>query len=293
MESLKNISIEGLRELRENGLKSLKISGLKNLMVKPEESRTEYISDAELEDLAQKREEIKKEIKKLNQEKKGIETRIHLIRKTEKERCEGITEFPWREEIFPPLPGKICVKMPETLEVKCSSLHEENSEFSEIKGSEIKIKVKGTNEKPEDERLDEKIPEEIPSPTIQNITINNTEATCPKIETGKKDEKKTFQEKEEKIKTVYPFSAEKLSENKIPNKDSSKNSVEVRKTKSKNNPAASLLGENLIEELLSSDDLNPDEEQGFMKYLQEPEIGELINDLKNTRSLLARARHAG
>jgi len=63
MESLKNISIEGLRELRENGLKSLKISGLKNLMVKPEESRTEHISNAELEDLAQKREEIKKEIK--------------------------------------------------------------------------------------------------------------------------------------------------------------------------------------------------------------------------------------
>jgi len=57
--------------------------------------------------------------------------------------------------------------MPETLEVKCSSLQEENSVFSEIKGSEMEIKVKGTNEKPEDERLDEKIPEEIHSPTVQ------------------------------------------------------------------------------------------------------------------------------
>ena len=300
MESLKNISIEGLRELRKNGLKSLKISDLKNLVVKPEESRTEHVSDAELEELAQKREEIKIEIKKLNQKKKGIETRIHLIRKTEKEKCEEITEFPWRDEIFPPLPRKMYVKMPETVKVEDSSSHEENSEISETKDYETKINEKGMNEMAEDGRLDEKTPEKAASqivqtafPAVQNTIINNTEVTCPKIEIGKNEEEKTSLKKEDETKTVYPFSAEKPKENKILNKDSNKSSVEVGKTESKINTAASLLGESLIEELLNSDDLSPEDEQSFMKYLQEPEMGELIKDLKDTRSLLARERHAG
>ena len=115
MESLKNISIGGLRELKENGFKGLKIGGLKNLIVKPEKPGTECTGIADLEDLVKKREDIKKEIEKLNREKKGIETRIHLIRKTGKEKCEEITEYPWREEIFPPLPRKEYVKIPETI----------------------------------------------------------------------------------------------------------------------------------------------------------------------------------
>ncbi|MPM99740.1 hypothetical protein SDC9_146934 [bioreactor metagenome] len=65
------------------------------------------------------------------------------------------------------------------------------------------------------------------------------------------------------------------------------------KTESKKNIAANLLGESLIEELLNSEDLNPEEEQNFKKHLQEPEMGELIKELKDTRSLLARERHAG
>lgn len=291
MESLKNISIDGLRELKENGLKGLKISGLKNLIVKPEESRTEFISDAELEDLAQKREEIKREIKKLNQEKKGIETRIHLIRKTEKEKCEEIAEFPWREEIFPPLPRKTYVKIPENLEVRENSLHAEDSGLLETKQSVMKIKE--INEKLEDATPEEKISEYVAPATVQTMIANNSEETDSKNETGKKDEEKTFPEKEEKIKAVYPFSAGKLNENRISNRDSSNNSIEKIKTESKNNTAASLLGENLIEELLSSDDLIPEEEQGFVKYLQEPEIGELINELKDIRSLLSREKRAG
>lgn len=300
MESLKNISIEGLRELRKKGLRSLKISDLKNLVVKPEESRTEHMSDTGLEDLAQKREEIKIEIKKLNQKKKGIETRIHLIQKTEKEKCEEIMEFPWRDEIFPPLPRKLYVKMPETVKVVDSSSHEENSEISETKDNEMKINEKGVNEMPEDGRLDEKTPEKAASrvvqsafPAVQNTTINNTEVTCPKIEIEEKEEEKTSQKKEDETKTVYPFSAEKPKENKILNKNLNKSLVEVEKTESKKNTAANLLGESLIEELLNSDDLNPEDEQGFMKYLQEPEMGELIKELKDTRSLLARERHAG
>ena len=70
MESLKNISIGGLRELKENGFKGLKIGGLKNLIVKPEKPGTECTGIADLEDLVKKREDIKKEIEKLNREKK-------------------------------------------------------------------------------------------------------------------------------------------------------------------------------------------------------------------------------
>ncbi|HOW13237.1 hypothetical protein [Methanosarcina sp.] len=290
MESLKNISIDGLRELKENGLKCLKISGLKNLIIKPEESRTECISDEELENLAQKREEIKKEIKKLNQEKKGIETRIHLIRKTGKEKCEEISDFPWREEIFPPLPRKTYVKIPESLAVKENSLHAEDSGLLEIKQSGMKIKE--VNEKLEDTTPEEKISEYVASTAVQTLTANNSEGADSKNETGEKDGEKTFPEKEEKTKAVYPFSAGKLNENRIPNRDSGSNPIEKIKSESKNSTAASLLGENLIEELLSSDDLIPEEEQSFVKYLQEPEIGELINELKDIRSLLAREKRA-
>lgn len=288
MKSLKIKSMEGLRELRDSGLKSLKIRGFKNSMVNPEESRTERISDAKLEDLKEKRGEIEKEIRKLNQEKKGIETRIHMIRKTEKKTYEEITEFPWREDIFPPLRRKTYSQAPEIPEVKDSFSYGENPEIPEIKGSEMKIKAEGTDEKPEDRRWNEKMHEETASPIVQNIISNSQEVTCPETEIEKKVEEKTFPEKEEKTKTVYPFSAEKLSENKNSSKDSGKNSIETRKTENKNNHATSLLGESLLEELLSSDDLSSEEEQGFMKYLQEPEIGELINELKDTRSLLAK-----
>jgi cell division protein FtsB len=284
MESLKNISIGGLRELKENGLKGLKISGLKNLIAKPEESGTECLSDAELEDLAQKREEIKREIKKMNQEKEGIETRIRLIRKTEKEKCEEITEFPWREEIFPPLPRKTYVKIPENLEVK------EDSGLLEIK--QTGMKTKELNEKLEDATPEEKISEYVASAAFQTMTANNSEGADSKNETEKKDGEKSFSEKEEKTKAVYPFLAGKLNENMISNRDSGSNSIEKIKTESKTSTAASILGENLIEELLSSDDLNPEEEQGFVKYLQEPEIGELVNELKDIKSLLTREKIA-
>jgi len=82
---------------------------------------------------------------------------------------------------------------------------------------------------------------------------------------------------------------EKVNENKVSSGNSSESPIEKSKPESKNNPVASLFGDSLIEELLNSDDLNPEEEQGFMKYLEEQEVGELITDLKNVRALLARA----
>lgn len=262
MNSLKDIRINGLKGLRENSFNGLKISGLKNLILKPEYSGTEDINDAELEDLAKRREDIKREIKKLNQEKKVIETRIHFIQKKGKEKSEEITEFPWREEIFPPLPRKTHIKMPEIFEVKDNSLHVENSGLLEVKDGGMKIKDRGTGDKPEDNTPEEKISENMVPTTIQAMTINYADGD-QKNETGK-------------------------NENKIPNMNSRNDSIEKSNPENKNNPAASLPGKDLIEELLGSDDLNPENEQGFMKYLQEPEMGELINDLKNVKFLLVR-----
>lgn len=321
MESLKNISIGGLKELKENGLKGLKIGGLKNLIVKPEKPETECTGSADLEDLAKKRENIKKEIEKLNREKKGIETRIHLIRKTGKEKCEEITEYPWREEIFPPLPRKEYVKIPETIaetpEVQGDSAPGEGFGISEAKDKGMKIKAEEANKKsedniseddvsednvseintpedktPESTTPEEKVSQDMASDIIQAVTVD-IEGKGDRINViGKKDEDTVFPQKEDKSKTVSSFSAVKLSENKIPDRDSSTSPAEMKNTESKNNPAACLLGENLIEELLSSDDLCPEEEQGFVKYLQEPEIGELVKELKDMKSLLTREKIA-
>ncbi|AKB60844.1 hypothetical protein [Methanosarcina mazei] len=320
MESLKNISIGGLRELKENGFKGLKIGGLKNLVVKPEKPGTECTGIADLEDLVKKREDIKKEIEKLNREKKGIETRIHLIRKTGKEKCEEITEYPWREEIFPPLPRKEYVKISETIaetpEVQGDSAPGEGFGISEAKDKRMKIKAEEANKKsedniseddvsednvseintpedqtPESSTPEEKVSQDMASDIIQAVTVD-IEGKGDRINvTGKKDEDTAFSQKEDKSKTVPPFSAVKLSENKIPDRDSSNSPVEKKNIESKNNPAACLLGENLIEELLSSDDLCPEEEQGFVKYLQEPEIGELVKELKDMKSLLTREKN--
>lgn len=321
MESLKNISIGGLRELKENGFKGLKIGGLKNLIVKPEKPETECTGSADLEDLAKKRENIKKEIEKLNREKKGIETRIHLIRKIGKEKCEEITEYPWREEIFPPLPRKEYIKIPETIaetpEVQGDSAPGEGFEISEAKDNGMKIKAEEANKKsedniseddvsednvseintpedktPESNTPEEKVSQDMASDIIQAVTVD-IEGKGDRINViGKKDEDTAFPQKEDKSKTISSFSAVKLSENKIPDRDSSTSPAEKKNTESKNNPAACLLGENLIEELLSSDDLFPEEEQGFVKYLQEPEIGELVKELKDIKSLLTREKIA-
>jgi hypothetical protein len=293
MNSLKYLNIDGLKELKENGLKGLKVRDLKDLILKPK-TADENIED--MEDLAKSREQVKRKIINLIKEKKEIDARIDLIQKAGKEKSEEvpeISEFPWREEIFPPLPRKVHVKMSGAPEVKNDSLHTEAPGLSEVKVNGMEIEVKGTYEKPADKtpegrRSEGKISEDIIPDTSQTIMVNNAEGAAPKIGAGEKNGAKDFPENAEKIKTADPFSIEKVNENKVP----SGNPIEKSKPESKNNPAAGLFGDSLIEELLNSDDLNPEEEQGFMKYLDEQETGELITDLKNVRALLTRAEHA-
>jgi hypothetical protein len=294
MNSLKDLRRDGLKELRENGLKGLRVSGLKNLILKPKTDDVNIEQNIEdMEDLTKSREQVKRKIRKLMTEKKEIEARIDLIQKAGKEKSEEIPELPWREEIFPPLSRKVHVKVSGSLEVKNDSLHAENTGLSEVKVGGMEIKVKGIDKKPEDKIPEGKISEDIIPDTSQTIVVNDAEKVDPKSGAGEKNESKVFPEKTEKIKTADPFSIEKVNENKVSSGNSSKSSIEKSKPESRNDPATSLFGDSLIEELLNSDDLNPEEEQGFMKYLEEQEVGELITDLKNVRALLVRAEHTG
>jgi hypothetical protein len=306
MKSIKYLRASGLKELRENGLKGLKVSSLKDLMLKPKTADVNMGKNIEdVEGLTKSREQVKKKIRKLIKEKKEIEALIDLIQKAGKEKSEEIPELPWREEIFPPLSRKVHVKVSGSLEVKNDSLHAENTGLSEVKvgGTEVKasgmeIKVKGIDKisegKISEDTISEgKIPEDMRPATGQAITVNDAEEADLNSGTGKKDGEKVFPEKEETVKTVHPFSSDKVNESRVSSENSSESSIKKTQPESKKNPAASLFGDNLIEELLNSDDLNPEEEQGFMKYLEEQEVGELITDLKNVRALLARAEHTG
>jgi hypothetical protein len=329
MSSAKYLGTNGLKELRDNGLKGLKVSGLKDLILKPKTTGVNIGRNIEdVEDLAKSREQVKRKIRTLIKEKKEIEARIDLIQKTGKEKNEEVSELPWREEIFPPLSRKVHVKVSGFLEAKNDSLHTGDTGLSEVKAGRMEIKVKGIDKIPEEKIPEEKIPEEkisedkisedkiskrkIPEGKIPEgkvpegkvpedirpasgraVTVNDAEEACLKSGTGKKDGEKVFPEKEETVKIIHPFSSDKVNESRVSSGNSSENSIEKSNSESKKNPAASLFGDNLIEELLNSDDLNPEEEQGFMKYLEEQKIEELITDLKNVRVLLARAEHTG
>ncbi|AKB75363.1 hypothetical protein MSLAZ_2102 [Methanosarcina lacustris Z-7289] len=302
--------MNSLKELRENGLKGLKMSGLKDLILKPK-TADENIED--MENLAKSREQVKRKIINLIKEKKEIEARIDLIQKSDNNKSEdliqksdnnkseGVTEFselPWREEIFPPLPRKVHVKMSGALEVKNDSLNTGNPGLSEVKVSGMDIEVKGIHENsadktPERRRSEGKISEYIIPDTSQNILVNDAEGAAPKSGAGEINGSKAFPGNVEQIKTVDLFSIEKVNENKVSSGNSSESPIEKSKPESKNNPAAGLFGDSLIDELLNSDDLNPEEEQGFMKYLGEQEAGELITDLNNVKALLTRTEHAG
>ncbi|WP_048065604.1 YadA family autotransporter adhesin [Methanosarcina acetivorans] len=293
MNSLKELGFKGLKELRDSGLKNLKASELKDLILKP---KTADVNIEDMEDLTKSRKEVKKKIKRLLKEKKEIEARIERAQQLETEKIEEISEFPWREEIFPPLPRKVYVKMSRPLEVNNDSFHAAEPGVSEVKAGGLEIVVKGIVEKPEYKNSEDKKSGDIiekTDNTKETTIISETGEADPKNRAGEQGKDKTFPEKKEKRKNVYPFSAAKLNENIISSGDSSPISRDKKKPESKNNTSESLLENDLIEELLNSDDLNPEGEQSFMRYLDEPEVEELIIDLKNVKALLTREERAG
>jgi|GEM_PF-667764 len=314
MNSLKDIKIGELKELRGDRLKSLKISNLKNLILKPEGSRMGNICDFDLEDLTKKRENVKRKINQLNKEKKRIEAHINMIQKSRKEKREEISEFPWREEIFPPFRRKIDVKIPEVPEINDNSLHSEDFEFSGLKNSKMKVMIKAIEEKSGNNILGKKKSEDIEPAepaTIQIRTINNyisAEGSVKDSAEGaelkkymvKKGEEKALPEKEEKIKNEYPFSARKVNEyrrtdrNIVQGPIGNDKPAPIEKMRHETGKTViGLSGEDLIEELMNNSDLNPEEDKGFIKYLHEPEIEELIEGLKDIRYRMDREKRAG
>jgi len=291
MNSLKELGVKGLKELKDSGLKDLKASELKDLILKP---KTADVNIEDMEDLTKRREEVKKKIKKLLKEKKEIEARMGRVQKLEAEEIEEVSEFPWREEIFPPLPRKVYVKISRPIGVDNDSFHAIEPEVSEVKARGLEIVVKGIVEKPEYKNPKDKksgyIMEKTDN-TKETTIINETEKADQKNRAGEKGKDKNLKEKEEKMKNVYPFSAAKLNENIISSRNSSPISGDKEKPESKNNTSASLFENDLIEELLNSDDMKPEEEKSFLKYLDETEVRELIIDLKNVKALLVLAGH--
>ncbi|WP_292388126.1 hypothetical protein [Methanosarcina sp. UBA5] len=84
---------------------------------------------------------------------------------------------------------------------------------------------------------------------------------------------------------VFPSSLEKTISSTLQENKEDRIS-ETSKTKSEK-PAPGILGGSLIEELMESEDLYPEEEQNFMKYIEESSVTELVTNLKEVKELLA------
>lgn len=280
MNALKDLRINELKDLKFNGLKYLKIDELKHLIHKPG-SR----DDKEIEDLIKSKKEVETEIRKLFKEKKEIESRIGKIQKTEYRESEEISEFPWREEIFPPLRRNMHPRMSELIEIETDALQREDTGISESINSRIGEKVEKADKFPEsketceieDTRITEvKVKEEVKSACEKNDVKNNEEADLNNI--LKKDREIAFPENIDKIKIADPAFKE--------NEKKGDSTPEKSKTES-NKLSTGIFGSSLIEELLESEDLCPEEEQSFMKYIEESNVTELITDLNEVKKLLA------
>jgi hypothetical protein len=295
MNALKDLRINELKDLKFNGLKYLKIEELKHLVHKPGRR-----DDTGIEDLIKSKKQVETEIRKLFKEKKEIESRIGKIQKTECGESEEISEFPWREEIFPPLRRNMHPQMSELIEIETDALQREDTEISERISSRIEKKVEEADKSPESKETGEiedtsiedtsiedtsiedisiievKVKEEVKSAGEKNDVKNNEEADLNNI--LKKDREIAFPENTDKIKTADP--ALKKNEKK------GDSTPEKSKTESKK-LSAGIFGSSLIEELLESEDLCTEEEQSFMKYIEESNVTELITDLKEVKKLLA------
>jgi hypothetical protein len=288
MNGLKDLRIKGLKDLKINGLKYLRINELKHLIHKSGDR-----GDTEIGDLEKSKKEVETKIRKLFSEKKEIESRIVQLQKIdeeseeskESEESEEIPEFPWIEEIFPPLRKNMHPERSRLLEVETDALQKEDAEISERIDSQIGKKVEIT-----DKSLESKETGKIESDNITEIKVKKEEKSVSEKNDVKSNEvadlsnirKKAgeiaFPENADKIKTADPA----LEKNE---KDDDR-TPEKSKTESKK-PDPGIFGGSLIEELLESEDLYPEEEQSFMKYIGESSVTDLIKDLKDVKKLLA------
>ncbi len=275
MNGLKNLKINGLKDLKVNGLKYLRINELKHLMHKPDSK-----NDTKIRNLIKSKEEVEIEIRKLFEEKKEIESRICQFQKTEEESGE-ISEFLWREEIFPPLRRNMYPEISGLLEFENDALQKENTGTSEridnqigekVKKTEKSVELKETGEIKRADIIEINVKEEAKSASEKNEVEGDKEADPGSIR--KKAEEVAFPENMDKVK-IASF-IEENEKDTIPEKSKTEN----------DKPASGIFGGSLIEELLESEDLCLEEEQSFTKYIEESNVMELITDLNEVKRLL-------
>ena len=330
MDALNNLRIKGLKNLKINGFKFLKVNELKHLISKPWSQ-----DDMELGDLIKSKKEVEIKIRKLFREKKELESQIEKKeleswvekkelesriekkelesriekkefesrtdqrQETEDEKREEISEFIWREEIFPPLRRNMHQEVSRSLEVETDSLQKEYAGISERINSQTGKKVEGS-----DKSLESKETVEIEEANITEIGVKEEADSASEKNDVKGDERTDFDDMRKKAEEIAflentdkPETVEAALEDyengenkRLALEDNEKKDKipEKRKTESEN-PAPGIFGNNLIQELLESEDLCPEEEQNFMKYIGESSVSELITDLIEVKCLLTEA----
>jgi hypothetical protein len=310
MSALNNLKINRLKNLKINGFKFLKVNELKHLIPKPGGR-----DDMELGDLIKSKKEVEIKIRTLFREKKELESRIEKkelesrtemkelesrngqLQETEDEKREEISEFLWREEIFPPR-RNMHHEVSRSLEVETDALQKEDTGISERIYSQTGKKVEDS-----DKSLESKETGEIEEANITEIGVKEEANSASENNDVKSDEETDFANLRKKAgeiaflentdKTEIVEAA--LEDNEIEDntrsalKDNEKEedkTPEMRKTESENS-ASGIFGNSLIQELLESEDLCPEKEQNFMKYIGESSVSELIIDLREVKSLLA------
>lgn len=313
MNALKDLRINGLKNLKINGFKFLKVNELKHLIPKPEDQ-----DDMELEDLIKSKKEVEIKIRKLLREKKGlesriekkelesrigmegVETRLGKLQKIKNEESEEMSEFPWREEIFPPLSRKTHHEVSRSLEVETGALQKEDVGISEMIDNQIVIKVedsnkslesKETGEIEEDNTIEIEVKEEVNCASKKNGVKSNEESDVNNVR--KKAGEIAFPENTNKSESVEAaLKDNNKSADEIPaledNEKQEDKTPEKRKTKNEN-AVHGIFGNILIQELLESEELCPEEEQNFVKYIGESSVLELVTNLRELKSLLAEA----
>lgn len=301
MNALKDLRINGLKNLTINKLKSIKVHELKHLIAKPGDR-----DDMEMRDLIKSKKEVESKIRKLFREKKDLESRIERkelgsrtgqLQESEDEKEEEISEFPWREEIFPPLRRNMHNEASGLLEIETDALQKEDAGIAEridsqtgkkVEDSDKSLESKETGEIEEANITEIGVKEEANSAVEKNDVKGDGEADFANLR--KKAGEMAFSENTDKTEIVEAAleDNEKGENTRLALEDNEKEedkTPEMRKTESEN-LASGIFGNSLIQELLESEDLCPEEEQNFMKYIGESSVSELITDLREVKSLL-------
>lgn len=240
--------MNGLKDLKISGLKNLKGIGLKNLRID------------RLKDIILKPRHVRDtEIKGLTKSREEIKRKIRELVREKKEIESRIVQLQNTEE-------------EKNEEISGSSWQEKKR--AEITDNFDKLKKTGEEEKLDNTGIKAEVIEA--KPDSKRNVVEGSGIVDLNNSVSKKVEEIVFPREEEKTKITSSILQEN-KEDRIPEKS---------KTESGKSELDTFRG-GLIEELLESEDLYPEEEQSFMRHIEESSIIELIINLKEVKQLLA------